>query len=290
MGILDSFSRLFGEAPPTPLDPRLARAIAITDPRLENLADVETTLLPPLEEALAYYERTLAILPGPVPLDETSATLARLFPAPDDIQACLGRSMEVKQRLPELQAAGHARLWALLGLRSRAQAGGSHAVFTDHTLRSLAASPAGVREALRDAAWEGLVMAFVNQTQYQQQKLELMRSQKELLQEVAPSSRVRVSGVSQSIDAHISRANKDLAPERVLHNLVEWLGNPEPFLRIENRTGLTLQDGKGTPLLHLPLLSSQDRRQWLVCLVEFPLEMAAAALERESHTHRFIMI
>ena len=289
MGILDKLGRLFGPEPEA-ADPRLARTIAVIDPRLESLADCETALLPPIEEAQAYYERTLTALPGPVRLDEASPTVSLLFPGPEDMQACLGRSMEVKQRLPELLAAGHERLWALLGLRSRVEAGGTHPVLTDHTLRSLAGSPAGAREALRDAAWEGLLMAFVNQTQYQQQKLELMRSQKELLQEVSSASRIRVSGVSQSIDAHISRANKDLSPERVLQNLVEWLGNPEPFLRVENRTGLTLQAQDGTPLLHLPLLSSQDRRQWLVCLVEFPAEMAREALERESHTHRFIMI
>lgn len=289
MGILDTLGRLFGsEAEPT--DPRLAELIASIDPRLAELDDHAAALSPPLQAALAYYTQTIAVVPGPVKLDEDAPLRTQLFPDPADITLCLGRSMEVKQRLPELLAAGHRRCTALLGLRRRAQGDAAPAILTDHTVRSLADTPEATRAALRDAAWGALLSAFAQQNQYQQHKLELMCSQKACLQDVSRASRVRVSGVAQSLDAHISRAHKELSPRRVLTQLVAWLGNPEPFLRIDNRMGLTVRNTAGEALLHLPLLSSQDRRQWLVCWLEFPLDMAQAALAHESHSHRFILI
>lgn len=293
MSIFSKLTQMFGsaEAPESEEDILLAHTVAMTDPRLDSLPNYGESLQPLIDHAHTYYEQSVHTLPGPVRLDEESPLLPLIFPNPDDMMAGLGRSLEIKQQLPDLLEEGHPRLWALLGLRTRVMPGTTQAVLTDHTFRSLAASPEGVRLALRDAAYDSLLQGFANETNYRQQKLELMQSQKELLQEAAATRKVRTSGVSQSIDSHIYRANKDLSPDRVLQNLIEWLGNPEPFLRLENRTGLTLKVGEeATGLIHLPLLSSQDRRQWLVCLVEFPAEMASEALARESHTHRFIMI
>jgi len=272
-------------------DVLLAHTIAMTDPRLDSVPHYAETLRPLIDHARTYYEQSVNTLPGPVRLDGGSPLLPLIFTSPEDMRVGLGRSLEVRQHLPALLEEGHPRLCALLALRTRALPGARQFTLTDHTFGSLATSPDGVRLSLRDAAFDSLLQGFANTTHYRQQKLELMLSQKELLQAAAATHKVHTAGVSQSIDAHIYRANKDLSPERVLQNLVEWLGNPEPFLRLENRTGLTLKaEDEAATVIHLPQLSCQDRRQWLVCLAEFPAEMASAALARETHPHRFIMI
>lgn len=293
MSIFSKLTQMFGSAgvPESEEDSLLAHTVAMTDPRLDSVPGYDESLQPLIDHAHTYYEQSVHGLPGPVKLDEDNPALPLIFPNPEDMSTGLGRSLEVKQQLPALLEEGHSRLWAILGLRTRVMPGTTHAILTDHTLRSLAPSPEVVRQKLRDAAYDSLLQGFANETNYRQQKLELMQSQKELLQEAAATRKVRTFGVSQSIDSHIYRANKDLSPESVLQDLMEWLKNPEPFLRLENRTGLTLTaSGEAAGLIHLPLLSSQDRRQWLVCLVEFPSEMAEEALARETHTHRFIMI
>lgn len=294
MSIFTKFTQMFGSAQvaETAEDRLLAHTIEMTDTRLASIPGYGDALYPLIDQARSYYEQALSLLPGPVNLadSENQALLDVIFPNPEDISAGLGRSLEVKQQLPALLEQGHPHLFALLGLRARTQPEATEAVLIDHTFRSLAPGVNAVREALRDAAYNGLLQGFANATSYRQQKLELMQGQKELVNETVSSHQVRVAGIAQSIDAHISRANKDLTPEKVLDNLKEWLRGPEAYLRLDNRTGHSIRTAADTPAMHLPLLTSQDRRQWLVCLTEFPIELAQEAVARESRTHRFIMI
>lgn len=294
MSLLGKLTRLFGQDSPATaaLDPWLDQVVAATDPRIAQVPTYKEQLAPALEQARIYFAEALAQVPGPLPLDVPHPLHTQLFPEPGDLQAALGRSMAVKQEMTALENAGHTQLFALLGMRLKTTEADAAPQLTDHTLRSLAPSPAQARQSLEDTALDSLLQGFAHITRHQQSKLELAQSQKERVQEARSQSqrRARFSGISQSLDAHIARASHELNPEKILASLLDWLSSPESCLRINLAHGHLLRPSPPHEALQLPMLSSQDRRQWLVCLVEFPITQARAALAAENHNHRFILI
>ncbi len=297
MSFLGKLTRLFGqEDAPTPAEKEwLAHVVEMTDHRIASVPTYQDVLSPAIDLALAYFEQTLALIPGTVAMDSANPLLPQLFPHPEDLSASLGRSLAVKQELPALMEEGHTRLYALLGMRTKISPEDGQPYLTDHTIRALSPNPAAVRQNLQDAAFDSLLQGFANENLHYQKKLELAQTQKELLKEARAQAgrKTDYSGVSQSLDAHISRASQDLSADKVLQNLKEWIQTPENCMRLCNRSGHALRptpEQETADALHLPLMATQDRRQWLVCLVEFPVPLARDALAAENHNHRFILI
>jgi hypothetical protein len=101
----------------------------------------------------------------------------------------------------------------------------------------------------------------------------------------------------KALDQHLERHAEDLSPEGTLLALVDWLWSPESHLRLEadGGHGVThIQQGPGSSSheqhLHLPLLATTDRRQWLVCITRVPIEEAMQAVTQETRAHRHIIV
>lgn len=262
----------------------LEHVIDMTDIRITNVANYGDTLLPAAEVARAYFEQTLDCIPGPIALDSDHPTLPRLFPQPEDLTASLGRSLAVKNELEAHAEAGHSRLYALLGVRPKPAEGGG-TILADHTIRSLGASPTAVRRLLQIAAFDSLLQGFANENLHYDKKLEQARTQQELLQEAGAAT---LRSLNAATAVH---AQQEQSPEQVLTGLQDWLYAPQSRLRLETNNCYTIAAAsEDDEDWNFPLLVTQDRRQWYVCLVGFPVEMARKALAAEHHNHRFILI
>jgi hypothetical protein len=66
---------------------------------------------------------------------------------------------------------------------------------------------------------------------------------------------------------------------------------PEVQLRVSAADGLTASPpGASGDGLALPLMSSIDRRHWLVCMGEFSLQEALGAISQTPAANRYILI
>ncbi|MDR0673146.1 MAG: hypothetical protein LBF93_05725 [Zoogloeaceae bacterium] len=268
----------------------LAHVVEMTDMRIADESNYQEVLLPAIKIARAYYEQSLDIVPGPVALDSGHFLLSHIFPNPEEIPACLGRSLAVKNELPAYEA--ETRLYALLGVRVK-QAPENKQVFTDHTVRSLALSPSRVRLSLKEAAFDSLLQSFANENLHYEKKLEQARAQYELLQAVGVTAHHAEDAnvMQQGKTPPLVRAYLNKSADQVLSSLREWLYSPQHLMRISMSEGFLVQEGrKDEEEWRLPLMVTQDRRQWNVCLISFPIEMARKALRAEAHNHRFILI
>jgi len=63
---------------------------------------------------------------------------------------------------------------------------------------------------------------------------------------------------------------------------------PEAQLRVNPANGQTAALAGGN--LTLPLMSSTDRRHWLVCLTEFSIQEALGAIGQTPAANRYILI
>ncbi|MDR3055597.1 MAG: hypothetical protein LBU53_09385 [Zoogloeaceae bacterium] len=262
----------------------LGHVIDMTDFRIANVANYSDMLLPAIDVAQAYFEQTLDCIPGPIALDSNHPTLPKLFPQPEDMTASLGRSLSVKNELEALEKAGHARLYALLGVRPKPGEDGQ-TIIADHTVRSLGASPAAVRRLLKIAAFDSLLQGFANENLHYDKKLEQARARQELLQEAGSATARSLNAISPV------RAHQEQSPEQVLAGLQDWLYAPQSRLRLETNNCYTIAaESADDEDWNFPLLVTQDRRQWYVCLIGFPINMAKKALAAEHHNHRFILI
>ncbi|MDR0735352.1 MAG: hypothetical protein LBF51_00730 [Zoogloeaceae bacterium] len=269
----------------------LAHVVEMTDMRIADEGNYREVLLPAIKIARAYYEQSLDIVPGPVALDSEHFLLSRIFPSPEDIPSCLGRSLAVKNELPTYEAEAP-RLYALLGVRIK-QAPENKQVFTDHTVRSLALSPSRVRQTLKEAAFDSLLQSFANENLHYEKKLEQARAQYELLQAAGVTGHhaEEADVMQQGKTPPLVRAYLNKSADQVLSSLREWLYSPQHLMRISMNDGFLVQEGsKDEEEWRLPLMVTQDRRQWNVCLISFPVVMARKALKAEAHNHRFILI
>ncbi|MCL2075193.1 MAG: hypothetical protein FWH15_01890 [Betaproteobacteria bacterium] len=260
----------------------LALAIELTDRRIAKVGSFQETLWPAIQFARIYFAEVLRSIPGPFALDDQRLPLDVFFPNPDDLTACLGRSIDVKNELPHHINRQRQRVFALLGMRLRTGQDGKMQL-ADHTIRSLRRTPESVRSALLKVAFESLLQGFANQNLHHEKKQEQLRSQQEMLKK-SVGAHSRLPTETDDLEPDLPKSAID--PKILLYELVEDLHNPAARLRLEYDNA-HIVTGKE---LRLPLLITQDRRQWLIGIVEFPVSMAQKALEKETHNHRFILI
>lgn len=278
------------------LDPTSAvhKVAAMVDPRLTGVPGYEAVLTPAVALAQDYYQGLAEALPGPVAVSVRAhaddSALRALFPSVADIQAALGRSLEVRDSIGRFSRSGRDEVCALLGMRrrpgnaDRGEAGGGPLV--DHTFRSLGGDEAQARAALRDAAFERLVRAYVGRLDELRRSWKLLHSEQQVHKGLARAGAQHLADDAPQhngrLEKELSQAVDALAPEKVLHGLAAWLRAPESQLRLFAPTA------EGDPAL--PTLCSNDRRRWLVCLARISVADALAALERESPAHRYILV
>lgn len=284
-----------GDTSLTRQHPLLARVVATIGTDIGEARDFAKRLMPAIESAVDYFDRQIARIPEPLPLSAklyaTGAGVSSFFPEVEEVGRTLGRSLAVKETLPELIQNGHDEIYALLGMRSRPLEGAAEktSAFADHTLHSLGTSLANSRETLRQAAFDRLLRNFAEHAEKLRRKERLLKLEWEWNQ-LHDAART-----AQAADqAEFVYAAQELAPDNLLTALIRWFGRPESFFRLE-KSGIAMPGAK--PLgassrkpLELPLLHCSDRRQWLVCFVRLSAAEGAQALQREPHTHRYIFI
>lgn len=266
------------------LHPGLEQIASIVGNGIQDNEDFVEKAQPAVESALIYFDRQIDQIPGP--LDVSCDLLARgapcsaLFPHANDLVHGLGRSLAVKDMLPELLLPGDEHFYAVLGMRRRPGPDGITA-YTDHTLRSLGTSLDGVRENLRQAAFERLLKQFAEHVD------KLRRRERLLTIEWEWSQRHDDAPPPEAGDhPEFVYAARELTPPRLLQGLLGWLNAPGAYLRVE-RDGTTVAGGNTEDL---PVLHSNDRRQWLVTLVRIPIQEAIDAQMQETHMHRYLFI
>ncbi|MDR2364973.1 MAG: hypothetical protein LBD68_03845 [Zoogloeaceae bacterium] len=271
-------------------DDLLARVVEMTDMRIAEESNYQEVLLPAIKIARAYFEQSLDVVPGPVALDSAHFLMSRIFPSPEDIPICLGRSLAVKTELSRHENAQCQRLYALLGARVK-KTPENEQIFTDHTVRSLAPSPSQVRQILKETAFDSLLQGFANENLHYEKKLEQVRAQHELLQAAGVTAHHAEGAAASGRTPPLVRASFNKSADRVLVSLREWLYAPQHLMRISMAEGFLVREGgESEEEWRLPLMVTQDRRQWNVCLISFPVAMAREALKAAAHNHRFILI
>ncbi len=279
----------------------LSHAIATVaktiDERILALPGSRDRLLPAIAHAISYYEQAIADIPGPIGVSAsrhaTDSALAGLFPSADDITVGLGRSIAVRNSINWFVEQKHERVFAVLGTRQRP--GGP--ALTDHTFRSLAASEQDARECLCEAAFTSLVNAFVTRLKERQREWRVLHAEQtsDSPRSATASTTLPSTGPSpqqQDIFArHLDPAGAELTAEDSLAALIEWLHVPEAQLRVSAANGLkAAPPGAPNDGLALPLMSSADRRHWLVCMGEFSLQEALGAIGQTPAANRYILI
>lgn len=282
------------DAPSARLSPLLYQVIDIVGKDIGEARNFSTTLSPAIEAALAYFDRQIASIPGPLPLYEqyfgAETGAVALFPEAVDIGRAIGRSLAVKEKLPELADEGHEEIHALLGMRLKEgheASAGQSMVFADHVLHGLAPSSIETRAILRQAAFERVLKNFAEHVEKLRRKQRLHKLEWEWnLQHDASSA------MASNQSPEYVYADKELTPDNLLRGLMAWLKTPDIFFHLKE-SPFSLPQSEGAPsAIHAPLqqLHCSDRRKWLVCLVHFSVAEGRRALQRESHTHRYIFI
>ena len=251
-------------------------------------ADFGTRLAPAINFAVEYYDRQIALIPGPLDISAAHYThhplVHAMFPARQDIAHGMGRSMDVKQPLAFLAGADQPEAFALLGVRRQLQTESTaNLAFCDHTLRSLAATESGARQGLRTAALTRLVTSFGEHVDRLRHRVQLPRAEWNI--ENRPDQAIADGDKDKPV-----LASEELTRENMLRGLVAWLQRPADQLQVV--AGKI--DGGQTDAAHqieaLPELLTRDRRRWRVCLVRFPTAEGVAAVHNETSQHRYIRI
>jgi hypothetical protein len=275
----------------------LSHAIATVaktiDERILALPGSRDRLLPAIGYAIASFERDIDAIPGPIGVSAgrhgSEPVLTALFPAVDDITIGLGRSIAVRNSINWFAENRHDRIYAIMGTRIRP--GGAAQGLTDHTFRSLAASEHDARECLCEAAFTSLINAFATRLKERQREWRLMHADRpEADVRPAASAAPSVGPSPQQADIfarHLDPAGSELTAEDTLEALIEWLHAPEGQLRVSAADGQATSANGG---LTLPLMSSIDRRHWLVCLAEFSLQEALGAIGKYPQSNRYILV
>jgi hypothetical protein len=304
MGLISKIGSMF-RSDPAAADTTLNHALALVtksiDPELMALPGARDKLLPAIEFALDYYRRVVDQIPGPLPISTTShgndEILNTLFPTADEIGQGLGRSIAVRDSVAWFVDHGHKRVHAVMGMRLRPHAANGSAAFADHTFRSLGADERDTRECTCAAAFTSLIKAYTDRMKDKQREWGLLHTEGRLQQELKSRSETG-NGTSEqasneAFNQQMDRAVQGTSSQRAFDTLVDWLHAPEQRLRLETGEGHPMvgpvgEDGKCQ--VQMPTLASADRRKWLVCVVEFPLQEALDAIKRETQSHRYILI
>lgn len=272
--------------------PVVRQMVSVLGFEVPRTADYATRLVPAINSAVEYYDNQVAEIPGP--FDVSAMRYAHdplvhaLFPARQEIAHGLGRSIDVKQTLAFLAGADHQDVCALMAVRRRpeAQHPGEPPVLADHTMRSLAATEAGTRRSVRDAAMTRLVTNFG-------EHLDKLRTKGKLLGEEWNIENRKHFQLSPSEQKKLVFAGEELQPENLLRGLIAWLQRPSEHLQVrvsERRNAGGNHPNPAAEIEQMPQLLCSDRRQWLVCIVRFPTAEGIAAIQNETRQHRYIFI
>lgn len=278
--------RLSRSSAPHPCALLLSQVVETVGGGIEKAKDFETLLIPAIESVNAYFARQIDTIPGPLDLTRRSfgqdKATATIFPETDEIIRALGRSLEVKDSLPRLATQDREHVHALLGMRRR-PVNGNAEDFVDHTIRSLAPDLSDTRDYLAFAAFKRILNEFADHVNKLRRKDHLLKIEWNIQNDL--TAKLSASESREYVSVH------DLTPEKLLDGLIAWLSAPEKYLRLQN-TEIVLPTDPANGATHhrLPLLHCSDRRQWLVCLVRFPVAEGLQALEQETHHHRHIFI
>jgi hypothetical protein len=278
----------------------IATVAKTIDERILALPGSRDRLIPAIQHAIGYFEREIAAIPGPIKIsaqqqDDEPSPFA-LFPSAEDITTGLGRSIAVRNSISWFVENGHERVFAVMGTRQRP--GSGSAGWTDHTFRSLAASEQDARECLCEAAFTSLANAFANRLKERQREWRHLHangpSQIGDGTGTATPPTTPSNGPAPEQQAIFSRyldpAGDALMAEDGLNALIEWLHLPEAQLRISpNNSQVAALPGNGGSV-PLPLMSSIDRRHWLVCMTDFSLQEAVDAIAKTPAANRYILI
>lgn len=269
-------------APARPLQHLVPQIVDTVGSAITKVRHFEDQLMPALEFACDYFDRQIGTIPGPLEISAAAAAsdarVASLFPSQDEMVIALGRSVEVRESLPNLACHGHREVHALLGMRSKpgSQENDHQPILVDHTIRSLAPKESDAREYLRLVAVSRLVRQFAEHVDKLRRRQRLLKLEWNLQSELP-------SAVSAGSSEEFVYAEQELTPENLLKGLIAWLQSPDSHFRVDPH-GLKVGD------LALPLLHTADRRQWLVCIVRFDCQDGLEALAKENRTHRYIFI
>lgn len=277
--------------------PLLDMTAAVLGPEITSARGYLENLIPALTLATRYFDEQILTIPGPV---ATAAAaygrdpfLRSVFPDFGEIQIALGRSVEVKDVLPRLAAAGQTRACAMMGLRSkdRDQPPAAATVFADHTLACVTASAAETRVAIRHAAVSRVIGNYHAHLDKLRQKGKLLPEEWNI--ERAPDKQDSNAAKRHLIFDDFIYAEQELHPDNLLRGLVAWLERPFEHFRLAD-SGLVMAindpDRPGPVPCPVPLLLAADRRRWMVVLVEFAIDEGLLALGAESRSHRYLLI
>jgi hypothetical protein len=302
MGLISKIGAMFQPKPAT--DTSVSHALALiaksVDPALMALPGAQEKLIPAIEFALDYYRRVVDQIPGPVSIatanHDGDDVMRSLFPAASEIGNGLGRSIAVRDSINWFVDRGHDRITAVMGMRVRSHAGNGGNAFADHTFRSLGADEHDTRECICAAAFTSLVKAYTDRMKDKRREWGLLHTEGRIQQELKSrgnGSNTAAASADNGFADRFAGAVQTPNHERALDVLVDWLHAPEQRLRLETGDGHPMVGNAGTDgksLIQMPTLASADRRRWLVCLVDFPLQEALDAIKRESQSHRYILI
>lgn len=247
----------------------------------------ESILAQALHSAEEYYHQQIKGIPGPFEISVSDAGsnpfFQTVFPGPEDIQAALGRSIEIRDFLPPLAREGKLEFFGLLGFRERVGRDDEpDQLFADHTIRSIGHSEEYCRESLRNSCLHRLLGQF-------REHVEILRNRGRLLKtewNIENSANASMPKDHQAPEFVL--AETELQPDNLLKGLVAWLETPENHLSL-GASNIAITDpwlGK----MELPVMRCADRRHWVVSLVQIPVQEAMDALASESRCHRYILI
>lgn len=299
MGFLGNFlgSKTVSAPAGEKLLPLLELVVEVLGPEITRARDYEQKIIPALAVAANYFDRQILQIPGPVDLAALSygkdPFLRAVFPDAGEIQVALGRSVEIRERLPALAEAGQSRACALVGMRckDRNQAPEQATLFADHTLACVATGAGATRAALREAACRRIVKSFNEHLDKLRLKGKLLPEEWEI-ENRPPADDGNAARRHQVFDDFVY-AEQALQPDHLLRGLVAWLERPAAQFSLAD-SGLVVAgrspDGAAAVQFSVPLIHTADRRRWLVFLAEFSTGEAIRALGLETHNHRYIFI
>jgi hypothetical protein len=288
-------------------EPSVARVIRAVGGGIATVRGCEDKLSGAIQNAEDYYANVVSSIPGPIPVSSERLAeiplLRDLFPEDGDLMSALAKSIDVKERVAKIASDGHhagESFHALLGMRRRnghAETGTADVdgggPFSDHTVRSLGNDADDTRSQICEAAMQRLLKRFTARAERLRKIGKMLRSEWEAdmhAQVPASAAAARLEHPSKHDFVH---AERELAPERQLDSLITWLMLPDLHLQLVRPQPVQVDAAAKVNALapdQLPLLVSEDRRRWFVCLARFSVEEVLAAAKQSAHAHRYILI
>lgn len=288
----------------------------------------DRVLAAPVSRALDYCDALVAGVPGLIDIDHgafaANPLVHALFATPSDIDAMLGRSMDLRDFLAASPSADQEHLYSLLAMRRherttmgielvgttlRSDVPQNLLYFTDHTLVELGSDLEATRAKLRLTTFDSLLACFADHVKAIYQERQFLRDDRAFERAHLAVLRGKEAGQEyvvhtrriDELDRQLSAVADSLQPGALIDALARFLASPESSLRLEPvevcvdrsgviRTGTAAADGSADTI-GFPELVARDRRRHVVVLARFrrddALRAVAAAREQQA---RFILI